>query len=597
MKVMKFLVSKVKNFYKAISRFLLTIIFLLAAEIVNAININSTTTNYGKYILILVLGAFLSCVAEIVYERFFKKFYQRIICGFTSIFLTFIYYFVFISSGDITTEKMVRTIIIMFALLIAFIWLPILKTKISFNESFMVVFKSLFISAFFATVIWGGISLIIAAIDNLLFTVDSQAFSQSASIIYILFAPLYFLSLIPNYNKEEYTEEEKDHIEKMTSYGKFLEVLISYIFIPLASVFTLILIIYIVINFNGEFWKNSLLEPMLVAYSIVVILLYVLASTIKNRVAILFRMIFPKVLIPIVLFQTIASFLKVGDAGIPFTRYYVILYGLFAICAGIIFSIVSVKKNGLIAPILIGLLLISIIPPVDAFSVGKRNQINMLENILEKNNMLSGETIIANPNISDLDKEKITKNIEYLSMMGYENQVVFLEEGFNMYEDFKSTFGFEPYYFAPPIDTNNNLYAYYKDIEALDVSGYDRLLYGSFSVPMGDLESTILIGDFEIENNSYQVNAITDIKKGILTISSKDNEELLTYDLYSELVTLRNSISPTGQGEYILSLEEATFINENDIIQIKIILRNLSVENYNNTDNYYLDFYLLINIK
>ena len=52
---------------------------------------------------------------------------------------------------------------------------------------------------------------------------------------------------------------------------KFFEILISYIIIPLIAVFTIILLVYIIKNIGGEFWSDNLLEPMIVSYSIFVI--------------------------------------------------------------------------------------------------------------------------------------------------------------------------------------------------------------------------------------------------------------------------------------------------------------------------------------
>ena len=114
------------------------------------------------------------------------------------------------------------------------------------------------------------------------------------------------------------------------------------------AVFTLILGVYIATNIAGDFWRDNLLEPMIVSYSITVILVYILASRLENRFAQLFRKIFPKVLVPIVIFQTIASIMKIGDMGVTHTRYYVIAFGIFAIASGILFSFLPVRKMALL---------------------------------------------------------------------------------------------------------------------------------------------------------------------------------------------------------------------------------------------------------
>ena len=155
----------------------------------------------------------------------------------------------------------------------------------------MITFKSFFIALFFSGVLMAGISIIIGATDQLIFSIDSKAFSHASNLIFLLFGPIYFLSLIPFYPGKANEDKENlpEAIQKAANCPKFLEVLISYIIIPLIAVFTLILLIYIIQNIGGEFWTDNLLEPMLVSYAITVILVYILASELENKFAIYFR--------------------------------------------------------------------------------------------------------------------------------------------------------------------------------------------------------------------------------------------------------------------------------------------------------------------
>ena len=162
---------------------------------------------------------------------------------------------------------------------------------------------------------------------------------------------------------------------------------------------------------------------MLVSYAITVILVYILASEITNRFTELFRKIFPKILIPIVVFQIIASCLKLSDMGLTHKRYFVIIFGVFAAIVGILLSFLPVRKNGIIALLLIVFSAISIVPPVDAFTTSRNSQTETLTNVLVKNNMLENNQIKANPSISNKDKEIITKAVSYLSMMEYTKKI------------------------------------------------------------------------------------------------------------------------------------------------------------------------------
>ena len=180
-----------------------------------------------------------------------------------------------------------------------------------------------------------------------------------------------------------------------------------------------------------------MLEWLLVSYAIIVIIVYILACNLENKFALLFRKIFPKILVPIVVFQTIASFLKIQEMGVTHGRYYVILFGIFATIAGLIFSFMKPKHNGLIAIALLVLSAISIIPPIDAFTVSKNNQISFLEQKLTENDMLENNEIVPKADVAQKDKIVITKVVTYIDNMGYTKEVAYLPSNFSAYRDFQ----------------------------------------------------------------------------------------------------------------------------------------------------------------
>ena len=359
---------RLKGLTTSVLRYPLTTAFLVVAAVLTAMLINKNV-DYSKYLFTCAVGAILGAALQALYERFFEKFSSRILLLGAAALLTGGYYLIIHSAPGIGEEIAIRTSVAMFAVLIAFIWMPVIRSRITFNESFMAVFKALFQSAFYSAIIFGGLSLIIFAIDQLIYQLDPRAYAHTANIVFVLFLPIFFLSLIPIYPGKREIEVDDHKIEKATQCPKFLDVLISYIIIPIAAVFTLILVIYIALNITGEFWTNNLLESMIVSYAISVILIYILASKLENKFANLFRLIFPKVLVPIVVLQIISSAINMMDTGVTYTRYYEILFGIFAAAAGVVLSFVPVRKNGIIAAMLIAFSLFSVIPPVDAFTV------------------------------------------------------------------------------------------------------------------------------------------------------------------------------------------------------------------------------------
>ena len=136
------------------------------------------------------------------------------------------------------------------------------------------------------------------------------------------------------------------------------------------------------------------------------------------------------------MFQTISSLLSLSETGITHTRYYVILYGLFAAVSGILLSFLPVRKNGSIAALLIIFSIFSIVPPVDAFSISKSSQINLVEKVLLENKMLKEDTITPNSNVSNEDKKTITNAMSYLNTMDYTKELAWLPKDFDYYKTF-----------------------------------------------------------------------------------------------------------------------------------------------------------------
>lgn len=591
MRVVNWLKKRLRGLIDAVSRFPLTTAFLLAAAVINAYDINLTEQHFMNYLLTFVVGAFLSAVAESISERFFTKGLARFMLMGIAALLTAGYYVIIKSAPEFSMSVNIRTGVALFALLVAFIWIPAIKSKVSFNKSFLISFKSFFIAAFFSGVIYGGVSIIIAATDTLIFSINGKAFSHAANLIFLLFGPLYFLSLIPVYlGKEDKDNDKKlDTINRAANYPKFLEILISYILVPLIAVFTLILVVYIVQNIGGDFWRDNLLEPMLVSYAITVILVYILASDLENKFAVFFRRVFPKVLVPIVVFQIISSILSLEDTGITHTRYYVILFGIFAAIAGVLLSFLPVRKNGMIAAILIVFAIISVVPPVDAFTISKQNQINLLEEVLSKNAMLDDGKIIPNGSISDVDKQKITNTVYYLNMMGYIEKAGYFPEDFDTYRDFYDTFGFKEY--QEPADQNQFVYVHLEPSQPIDISGYDIFIQTDIYPEMQSENQNEKIAVLEKDDKKYSL--LRDFRKDEIDIvlTGENKEELIrfeTKDIYDKFYnyhSIKDMISP----------EEATFTVENSKVKMKIVTQDVNIDKVNGYNN--AIFYVFVKIK
>ena len=600
MKLLDKIWEKISSLVEALSRYPLTVAFLVAAVVVNAMAIEQDV-DYTRYFLTFLVGAFLGFALQAGWERFSDKTSVRIAAMALGLVLTLGYFLIVRQYTSTSTETWIRTSIALFALLIAYIWVPVIKSEVSFNQGFMAAFKAFFNSLLFSGVLFTGITLIITAIDLLLFRVSDKSYLHTLNSVGILFTPIYFLSLIPVYpgaadknRSPGQLEQNREKVHRAYQCPKFLEVLISYIVIPMLTVYTVILIIYIARNITGNFWIDNRLEPMLVSFAIAVILIYILVSNLENKVAEWFRKIFPKVLVPIVLFQIAASLLRIQETGITYGRYYAILFGIFAAVSGILMCFMAVRKNGIIAALLIGFSLFSIIPPVDAFTISRTSQAGRLTDILVENKMLENNTIRPNASVSEADKKIISDSVNYLVMMEYTTDISYLGADFDVYEDFYNTFGFYRYDENPY--RQDSVYLNLNQQSPLNISGYETFVIANFYTM--DEKMDPIICNFESAGKTYTLSRAKTGAAGALVLTNTDGQELMQIDMKDVF----DQFDTSQSGNYKISkdfmnADEATYTEENDQAVISLVAMFVAIEKSGSEPLYNGDFYLLVHIK
>lgn len=593
MKWTNFFKGRVQNLTDAISRFLLSVLFLVIATSLVSLNIQSQEFDHYELVIASFVGALAAAVAQMVFERFFfhrEKLRWAVLSP--AILLAIIYYFTLNSESDVFSfEAVIRTTVLSFALFIAFIWIPSIRNWLSFSDSFTAAFKALFTTILFSSVLIIGIMAILSAINILLLTVDYRVFAHAANIVASLFAPIFFLSDIPRYvvSMESDVRKEKlsPEIETAISVPKMLEVLLSYIIIPITMVFTVILALYIVMNIGRDFWVDNLLEPMLVSYAVVVILVMLLIGRLEKKVVTNFRWVFPKILFFIVLLQTIASIVQIGEKGLTIGRYYVILFGLFAIIASVIFSIWPKQKNGLVAVVWIVFSIISIVPPVDAFTVSKNGQITFLRSVLNDNEMLAQNTVVPKNDIPENEQRKIIDTVNDLESNGFLEEVDFLPEDFQSSVDFEETFGFDQY--GTVTEAFNYYYFEWDNDTVLDVSKYQTMSKIQVDT-MSQWTDTETVQTIEIEEAVYQLEITEEEDAVLLSLTNENGETVLSTNVTEIVNEVNQAPEATTQN---LALDQALVETENSEAVMDTLVTQLDL---NNNGEFTIELFVLVNV-
>src|SRR5699024_3031905 len=165
-------------------------------------------------------GTLLATVGQMLFERFFaaQKNRRYLLMG-LALIATAVFAFLF---APIPIERLrfsVKTAVIVFALILAFIWIPTIQNaQFSFHQSLLAFIKNFFTALLFGVILSLGLLLIHIAISTLLFELDYQLVTHTLNIIWCFVVPLYCIALTPSPDGQQ-----------AITVPRFLEVLLKYI--------------------------------------------------------------------------------------------------------------------------------------------------------------------------------------------------------------------------------------------------------------------------------------------------------------------------------------------------------------------------------
>jgi len=579
--IMKRLLQVLANLWqralKTVARFPLTVVSLICAVSLIFYMIShdqasqSPETMVEKLMFTFLLGAFLGVAAQFLCERFPAVSRRRLLVYLVSVLLTGGYYLILYPAAGISFEVSVRTLVAVFAMFCAFIWLPSFREKFDFNIAALIHLKAAFVAVLYSAVLSMGCSAIIAGINILLFKINNDAYAYVMTLIWVFFAPVYYLSLLPRFNSE--AEADREETIEASLYPKFLEVLVSYIAIPLAAIYTLVFAAYfckILVTLN---WPSGQLGGMVLAYAAAGLFIYILASPIENRFTAVYRRLFPIFLIPIVIMQLISVGIRLNAYGITESRYYVAGFGVFSIVCAVSLILKPVKRNGIIAVLAAMLAIISVMPPVDAFTVSRISQIDRLEKMLISEGVLADGRIQVKDNVPLKVREETTNILNYLNNRDYIKYVTWLPEDFNAYNDMNKILGFEPAYpQAEEYEEKEYFYLSSDMQEPYIISGYD-IIYDSYSDRWAKDYAEEY--DLTVRGKPYKLvfERISEMELQIKVMDAA-GQEVISTGLYEFVKTLPLHSSPNGKGN--IEAEKMTLEVENDGYKLRVMLQNIN---------------------
>lgn len=583
--------SKIKNFIntaalnlkKTVSRFPTVLVFLATITIIVFITIESNYFNENSLLERLlfagIFGALMSTAVQFMLERH-KNLSKYTLLFYCAAFVLSTVYYYFMTDETVSQSMVVHLLVISFALFAAYLYLPSSRNDVDFGNVALAHFKAAFTAILYGVVLFLGFFAIFGAIHVLLYKLDSKIYVHTANIIFSFFTPVYYLSLLPEFNSDDEKAAKKK--EASYSYPRVLEILVSNIMIPLISIFSVVLIIYFLKILITGVWPVGQVGPMVLGYSAAGYFIYILCSKLKNRFSVSFRKFFPPVLLPLVAMQLFSSYIRVKAYGITESRYYVILFGVFSIICALVLIFGKKKNPNSIVFLSAIFAILSIIPPVDAFTVSRNSQEARLEEILVRNNMLVQNKIVPSKDISREDKYEITNISDYLKRMGYLSGIEWFPSeyitGYEYYSNFEKIYGFGSNYDRyPPEKETGYVYVRLDDNIEIDVSGYNKFIKLRI---INSINRDVTVGTFNIRNQEYIIEQKTDAS-GNVTLEILNESGSMIIEIPMKDFTDRLFESTDGS-KSLKSPDELTIYAQNEAIRIRIIVNDFNASKSDN---------------
>ena len=497
-KVKDFFNRLTSNYKTYVKQYMATnIVIIIATLVFTFANFNAWSKFLTSFAIIAVIAAINFFVAESYFKKKSARIYSYII-GFAiaGIFERFVHYNAFGTS--------IYRILIGYSIVAFLIGLfkVIKNSGLELSKYCTRAFKNLFgTGVIYGILVVGFILIMTIAISLLTSGKDYEPVMRAQIAIFGLFLVPATLLSITN------TEGES---------SKFIEAVISFVLLPLTSLATIIIYIYMLkILALRQIPQNSIYR-IIAGLFVVAFPVWVMTYEYKqkNKFVEVFSKIMPIAFIPLIGLQVYSIGARIGENGITPVRYMGVMFIIFEIIA-IVLSIVN-KRKYLTNAVLVaaGLMAISTISPVvNMEEISNYNQASRLKNAWRE-----GESFT-----SLSSEEKATASSAYRYLLRQENSEKYLPKYLDKEEltekliEHYSPYGDEDETYDEKRTTYKRVNYQYPDDEVITVEGYNcikKFQVYEYDINEENLESVSLYDTFNINLKDYVLGLIEANKNG-----------------------------------------------------------------------------------
>ena len=266
--------------------------------------------------------------------------------------------------------------------------------------------------AFYAVVLWAGLSVALAAVDKLFgVDIDSEMYAHLFAFLAFVFHPWFFLAGVPR----DYAE-----LETREDYPAGLKVFTQFVLMPLVVIYLAILTAYLGKVILTRTWPNGWIGYLVSSVSATGVLALLLVHPLRERADSRWVNGYGRwwfvALLPSLGMLLAAIAKRVGQYGITEQRYFLLVLALWLLGLALYYAITASRNIKLIPMTLCAVALLTTMGPWSAYAVSRRSQMNRLDRLLEQNAMgRAGAPTPARGTVPVEDRREMSAVFYYLA--------------------------------------------------------------------------------------------------------------------------------------------------------------------------------------
>jgi hypothetical protein len=521
----------INKFQLVLVRFPFTLMFIVGLAVLCFLSIQKVNVEIKERLwLFFGLGVLLNAAVTLYLEEF-KSTKLRMLLNVISSVLLSVYCFTLPEKLFEYQHFQLVALALVFVLSAFFVSFFKRNNEIPFWNFSKESIIQLIISSAFASVLFGGLGLAILSLDKLFdIHISSKVYSDLSVFSFVLFAPVYFLSNVP----DEIEKRKQD-----VSFEKIIKIFGLYILLPILATYTLILYVYLIqIVFKWQLpngWVSTLVSVLGLGGFLCMLILHPLYLSKENKVVDRFSKLFPALLFPLLILMSVGIFRRIADYDLTINRLYILILNLWFYGISIYLLITKAGQVKWIVISFATVTFLSSVGPWSVFSLTKNSLTSQLEKHLTTLHMLQNGKVIMNQTkvqkTDTLTALKTSETVRYLvmnygseSLQPYFSTSLKNKTAFDILEQMNMETAYS--------DANHYFHLY---------SNNDSCIYNTGSYP-----TFVMLNTFDNEKNLGRAKNVCennqlkiDLLKGNLIVTNKlKNNAVFTIPLKSKIKSL-----------------------------------------------------------